>query len=79
MPEFEKRLQETRANKEANPMTESVMDIGQYNPIEEEQVLEIAQEIDMNELKKGVVELFNVDYSWSPDIALFYTKMEFLF
>lgn len=60
-------------------MTESVMDIGQYNPIEEEQVLEIAQEIDMNELKKGVVELFNVDYSWSPDIALFYTKMEFLF
>ena len=33
----------------------------------------------MSELKKGVVELFNVDYSWTPDIDLFFTKMEFLF
>lgn len=33
----------------------------------------------MNHLKKQVVELFNIDYSWTPDIALFFQKMEFVF
>lgn len=33
----------------------------------------------MSELQKGVAELFKVDYSWTPDIALFFTKMEYLF
>ena len=33
----------------------------------------------MSELKKGVVELFNVDYSLTPDIDLFLIKMEYLF
>lgn len=76
LPEFEKRLKEEKA---MQGVDESVMDVNQYNPIQEEQVLEVAQQIDMSELKKGVVELFNVDYSWTPDIELFFTKMEFLF
>ena len=33
----------------------------------------------MNNLKKQVIDLFNVDYSFTPDVALFFQKMEYVF
>ena len=41
--------------------------------------MDIAQEIDMTDLKKQVMSLFNIDYSITPDAELFFQKMSYLF
>lgn len=77
IPEFERRRAEARAREPQED--ESAIEDLPHNPIQEEQILQIAQEIDMNNLKKQVIDLFNVDYSFTPDVALFFQKMEYVF
>ena len=61
-------------------MTQDEEDEGENdNPIEEEQILEIAQNIDMTDLKKQVMDLFKINYEISLDPELFFQKMSFLF
>ena len=74
LPEFERNQQAAKDN-----LAESAME-GAYNPISEEQILQIASEVDMNDLRKQVLDLYGVDYSaTTSDVSLFFEKMEAVF
>jgi hypothetical protein len=49
------------------------------SPISEAQILAIAEEVDMTKLKRQASELFGIDCSALPDVALFFRKMEYMF